>query len=126
MKIRKYSLIIFIGLVGGGIMPIFSGITTQALSAERRATHRPHIDPSTARMVGFVILPNKERRAIIDAGENKPYIFKLGDEVILRNESARVVEITEDQLVFEIEPTGGSNKVRKTLIITSPETASNP
>ncbi len=126
MKIRKYFLIIFMGVVGGGIMPIFSGITMQVLSAERRVTHRPHIDPLTARMVGFVILPNKERRAIVDAGENKPYIFKLGDEVILKNESARVVEITEDQLVFEIEPTEGSNEARKTLIITSPKTTSNP
>jgi hypothetical protein len=77
-------------------------------------------------MIGFVILPNKERRAIIDAGENKPYIFKLGDEVILKNELATVVEITEDQLVFEIGSTEGSNQLQKILIITSPETPNNP
>jgi hypothetical protein len=115
-----------IGLVIGETELISPGITLQALSAERGTVHRPRIDPSTARMIGFVILPNKERRAIIDAGENKPYIFKLGDEVILKNELATVVEITEDQLVFEIGSTEGSNQLQKILIITSPETPNNP
>jgi len=132
MSTRKYFLVtlIVMGLslqsslnrsILSGRRGVPQGALSGAQAAEMTSPSRPELDLLTARMVGFIILPNEERRAVIDRGLNKPYILKVGDEVRLRDGLATVVEITEDQVVFETKFTGGSRGERKTLVLTAPE-----